>query len=197
MMLVGDSMEIRIARCEDAKYIQKIYEPYVKKTAITFEYEVPTVAEMQNRIEKTLKKYPYLEAIIDHQIVGYAYASAYSSRKAYDWSCELSIYIDENYHHQGIASALYKNLFEILKVMNIQTVYACITYPNVKSEAFHKKFGFERNAFFKKSGYKFKQWQDMIWMEKSIGNYGNVDDLIPFPTLNNNELNRILNNDVQ
>jgi len=176
-------MHIEIATVQDTKAIHDIYKPYVEKTNITFEYDVPSVEIMQQRIVSTLKMYPYLVAKIDEQVVGYAYASAYKERRAYDWGCELSVYVDEKYHRHGIAKALYYALLEILKQMNIQTVYACLTYPNEKSEKFHKSFGFIQIALFEKSGYKFNQWHDMIWMQKKLGNYQEVKEVIRFSQL--------------
>lgn len=132
-------MEIRVAKKEDGKDIQRIYAPYVEKTNITFEYEIPTVSEMENRIVLTLENYPYLVALVDHKIVGYAYASRYRSRNAYEWDSELSIYLDEDYHGRGIAKVLYSQLLILLKMMNVQNVYACITHPNEKSERFHHR----------------------------------------------------------
>lgn len=55
-------LTIRPAKSSDAKAIQSIYAPYVEKTAITFEYEVPSVQEFEIRINKTLENYPYLVA---------------------------------------------------------------------------------------------------------------------------------------
>lgn len=176
-------MHIEVATVNDAKAIQTIYQPYVENTNITFEYDVPTVEMMEKRIEKTLQHYPYLVAKINQQVVGYAYASSFHERKAYDWGCELSVYVDERFQHQGIAKALYHSLLEILKQMHIQTVYVCITHPNFKSENFHKLMGFQQNALFKKSGYKFNQWHDVIWMQKSLGNYQDVDEVILFSRL--------------
>lgn len=53
---------IRIAEKKDASALLDIYAPYVTDTAITFEYEIPSVEEFANRIEHTLKRYPYLIA---------------------------------------------------------------------------------------------------------------------------------------
>lgn len=50
-------MEIRIATTEDAPMIREIYSPYVLNTAVSFEYDIPSIAEFQNRIENTLKAY--------------------------------------------------------------------------------------------------------------------------------------------
>lgn len=64
---------IRLATPEDAPSLLAIYEPYVRQTAITCEYEVPSVEEFAGRIERTLKRYPYLVMELDGRPVGYAY----------------------------------------------------------------------------------------------------------------------------
>lgn len=75
---------IRTARLDDASKLVSIYRYYVEKTAITFEYEVPTVAEFRRRMGTTMQKYPYLVIEEDGVIQGYAYAGAFNPREAYD-----------------------------------------------------------------------------------------------------------------
>lgn len=84
---------IRTARLDDASKLVSIYRYYVEKTAITFEYEVPTVAEFRRRMGTMMQKYPYLVIEEDGVIQGYAYAGAFNPREAYDWSSELTIYM--------------------------------------------------------------------------------------------------------
>ena len=72
------TITIRAARPEDAAALLVIYAPYVEKTAITFEYEVPSVEEFTQRITSTLARYPYLVAEADGQILGYAYVGTFS-----------------------------------------------------------------------------------------------------------------------
>ena len=106
-------LKIRIASAKDAAALLEIYAPYVKNTAITFEYEVPSLQEFERRIENILKKYPYLVAETDGKIVGYAYVSAFKERAAYDWAVETSIYIDKKLKRMGIGKKLYSVLEEI------------------------------------------------------------------------------------
>lgn len=177
-------MNIRIAKPEDAKELLNIYNYYVKNTTITFEYDTPTIEEFENRIKNTLAKYPYLVAEADNKIYGYTYASAFKGRRAYDWAVETSIYIQNDNSRSGIGTLLYNELERYLKLQNIINLNACITYPNKKSENFHKRFGYETVAHFTKCGYKFGQWNDVIWMEKFIGDHvDNPADLIPFSEL--------------
>lgn len=53
---------IRPALPEDAAALLDIYAPYVRETAITFEYEVPSPEEFRGRVEAVLHTYPYLVA---------------------------------------------------------------------------------------------------------------------------------------
>ena len=52
-------VKLRIATIQDAAALLDIYAPYVENTAITFEYNVPTVDEFRKRIETITEKYPY------------------------------------------------------------------------------------------------------------------------------------------
>ena len=88
-------MKIRIASIGDAEAILAVYAPYVRNTAITFEYDVPEIRNFRSRIEETLKNYPYLVAEEDGKIVGYAYAGVLRERAAYQHIAEMSVYVDQ------------------------------------------------------------------------------------------------------
>lgn len=173
-------MEIRIrtARPLDAEALLKIYAPYVKDTAITFEYEVPDVVEFQARIEHTLEKYPYLVAEKDGEILGYAYAGSFVGRAAYDWSAETSIYVDRNNQKSGLGRKLYTALEDAMREMGYYNLNACIGYPEVEDEhltgnsvRFHEHMGYKWVGLFHNSGYKFDTWYHMVWMEKMLGQH--------------------------
>ena len=86
-------MIIRTVTEKDAYELLEIYRPYVENTAITFEYDVPTVEEFSDRIRRISANYPYIAAVEKSEIVGYAYAGVFKNRAAYDWSVEVSIYV--------------------------------------------------------------------------------------------------------
>ena len=91
-------VEIRIAKIEDADELLKIYAPYVEDTAVSFEYEAPSLDEFKGRIENILKKYPYLVAINKEngEILGYAYCSTFKAREAYRYAVETTIYLRDD-----------------------------------------------------------------------------------------------------
>lgn len=177
-------MNIRIATPADVPQLLHVYAPYVEKTSVTFEYEVPSVEDFTERVRHTLEKYPYLAAEEDNTVLGYAYASAFKSRPAYNWSVETSIYVREDMGHNGIGTALYKALEKVLMLQNVCNLCACIAYPNPASISFHERFGYKTAAHFHASGFKQNAWSDMIWMEKTLCPHTIPPaPFIPFPKL--------------
>lgn len=173
----SSSFSIRIVRPEDAKELLNIYAPYVRETAITFEYEVPSVQEFTRRIEHTLARYPYLAAVDSSgAIAGYAYASVFHERPAYDWAVETTIYVSKDHRHLGLGRFLYDALETALKAQGILNANACIGYPETEDEYltknsahFHEHLGYHLVGMFHNCGYKFGRWYPMIWMEKELG----------------------------
>ncbi len=167
---------IRSATVGDAERLLEIYGYYVENTAISFEYDIPSLCEFEDRIKHTLEKYPYLVLEEDGKIFGYAYAGVFKARAAYDHCCEVTIYIDHNCKGKGYGKALYAALEEALKKIGIINLYACIgdpieedEYLTKDSEHFHAHMGYTKVGDFHRCGYKFGRWYNMIWMEKIIG----------------------------
>ena len=230
-------IKLRLATPQDADALLEIYAPYVKQTAISFEYDAPGAAEFAGRIEQTLQRYPYLLAYVSDeaaradderdenfkisasaagagseilpadearncasgaakqnsanliasakqsganlkhgQILGYAYASVFKERTAYDWSAECSVYVSQNARALGIGRLLYEALERTLKAQNIADMNACIAceddkYLNDASVRFHERMDFRFVGRFKRCAYKFGRWYDMAWMQKPIGEH--------------------------
>ena len=101
---------VREAHVEDAARLLEIYAYYVEKTAITFDYEVPSLEEFGARIDRIKERYPYLVIVRDGVIEGYAYAGVFKDRDAYDRSCEMTIYLDRNATGSGLGRKLYTAL---------------------------------------------------------------------------------------
>ena len=125
-MKTTQNLKIRIAKVEDAETLLAIYAPYVEQTAITYEYEVPTLEDFSARIAHTLEKYPYLVGEQEGQPVGYAYAGAFKTRAAYDWSVETSIYVKRDVRGRGVGRKLYETLEKLLGKQGIVLAAACI-----------------------------------------------------------------------
>ena len=171
-------LTLRPAVVADAEALIAIYAPYVQKTAITYEYEIPSTEEFARRIETYSAKYPYLVAELDGIPVGYAYACPLGSRPAFDWSVETAIYVREDCKGLGVGRALYEALESLLKEQGIRTMTAAIAtvshddpYLTNASIQFHLRMGFTPVGTFHNAGCKFGRWYDLTWMEKAIGTY--------------------------
>ena len=169
---------IRTAVPDDAAALLSIYAYYVENTAVTFEYEPPTLDEFRGRIASTLPRYPYLVIERDGEILGFAFAHAFRERPAYDHSAETTIYIRHDARCTGCGRAVYTALEEELRRMGVTNMYACVGYADVEDEyltnaspRFHEKMGFSTCGLFRNCGYKFGRWYSMIWMEKIIGEF--------------------------
>lgn len=170
--------KIRLATEVDSSQILEIYKPFIMDTVITFEYDVPSLMDFTKRINNIQKKYPWLVCEIDGNIVGYAYASPFHERAAYDWSVDFSIYINPKYHGKRIGKALYFALVEVLKLQGYCNAYALVTLPNVKSEGIHESFGFKSVGVCKKVGYKFGEWRDVKWFELELQKHSKVPPVL-------------------
>lgn len=162
------NIKIRLADEKDCQDMLDIYAPFVKDTTVSFEYEVPSYDEFKNRIVEIQAKYPWIVCEIDNEIVGYAYASPFNKRSAYEWSVDYSIYVSPVKHGMGIGTALYTCLTDILRLQGFYNAFAGITSSNNKSENFHKSFGFKPVGTYHDAGYKFNNWHDVQWFEYKI-----------------------------
>ena len=182
-----DDISIRFAKSEDAKELLKIYAYYVTDTAISFETEVPSEEEFKLRIEEVLKSYPFIVACKDDEILGYAYLHSFVGRKAYELSAETTIYLNPDKKKMGIGKKLYSVLEDIAKAQNITNLYSCIGYVDKEDEylnnnsvQFHEHIGFRMVGKFENCGHKFGRWYHMVWMEKIIGEHGEIREFLKF-----------------
>ena len=167
-MLVRDATE------DDAEPCAAIYAPYVTDTAITFEYEPPSAAEMARRIAAAQRGHAWLvlEDSADGgagRVVGYAYAGPFKERAAYRWSCEVSVYLETGRRRDGSGRLLYEALFARLAERGFRNLVAVMTLPNDASEGLHRALGFQPVGTFRRVGWKHGQWRDVAWAQRSIG----------------------------
>lgn len=159
---------IRGATELDAPVLLAIYGPYVENTVISFEMQIPTVAEFAARIATALSRWAWLVAEHDGQCIGYACGSGYRERAAYRWSVETSAYVHPDFHRRGVARLLYTELIQELQAKGYCNAYAGITLPNEASVALHRRFGFEPIGVFQRAGRKFGKWHDVAWLQRQL-----------------------------
>ena len=180
--------EIVAAEAFDAEAILSIYAPYILTTPVTFETEVPSVSAFAGRIESISGEFPYLLLFIDSELVGYAYAHKQAERAAYGWNAELSVYLRMDMRGKGVGRPLYQLLMDLLKMQGYVNVYGVITGSNAGSIALHEKMGFTNAGVHEKTGFKFGQWHDVVWMHKRIGGDGAPGAICRFDALDSQKV---------
>ncbi|MFL5808503.1 MAG: GNAT family N-acetyltransferase [Flavisolibacter sp.] len=170
-------ISIRVANEPDASTMLEIYSPHILTSACTFETELPALDQFQQRVTNNLRTYPWLVCVDENRIAGYAYASKHREREAYQWTCECSVYVHEEFKGMAIGKKLYAALFKILQVQGFRNVYAGITQPNVPSERLHAGCGFKLFAVYENIGYKSGKWHNVGWWKLQLNDY----DLKPPP----------------
>lgn len=168
---MNTTYSLRFIQVDDAEAALAVYAQYVLNTAITFEYEVPSIEEFTSRITSYAAEFPWLVCLEGDTVVGYAYAGKHRARSAYQWSPESTIYLSEHVHGKGIARILYEALFAILRLQGYYNVYAGVLVPNEKSEKMHLALGFEEIGIFKKVGYKHGAWHDVKWLQLHVAEH--------------------------
>lgn len=172
---------IRSADIADAAAVRAIYAPFITDSSTSFEADVPDLAEMERRIQAYADHYPWLVFERDREVLGYAYGSPHRPRKAYQWSAEVSVYVDAKAHRCGVGRALYTALFELLRKQRYVNAFAGITLPNASSVGLHESMGFVPVGVFKQIGFKFDQWHDVGWMHLRLREDPHPDS-DPLPT---------------
>lgn len=191
-----DHLTIRAAAPEDAAALLAVYAPYVERTAVTFEYDVPTLEDFAGRIARTLERYPYLIAEAGGRVMGYACAGPFKERPAYGWAVETTVYVREDIRRRGAGRALYAALERCLAAQGVLNLEACIACPEREDEyltwdsvAFHSRLGYRSVGEFYQCGCKFGRWYNMVWMEKHIGEHlPDPPPVRPFPEVFRPEL---------
>lgn len=156
---------IRQCTTADAAAICEIYNHYVRHTVITFE-EVPVVvAEMAQRILDVTARYPWLVAEENGAVVGYAYAAPWRPRSAYRFSVESTVYVAPGQVGRGVGTALYRELIEGLRALDVHCAVGGIALPNPASVTLHEKLGFKKIGQLVEIGRKLDRWVDVGYWE--------------------------------
>ncbi len=167
----GETMEIRPATEADMAGVTAIYRLAVDTGTASFELEPPTEAEMLRRFRTiTEQGYPYVVAVVDGVLGGYAYASAYRTRPAYRFTVENSVYVAEGMQGKRIGTALMGRLINDCTERGFRLMVAVIgDSANFASITLHRRAGFRHAGVLHSVGYKLGRWLDSVQMELPLG----------------------------
>lgn len=149
-----------------AQPIADIYNHYIANTCITFELDRVTSEDMAKRIADVQNiGLPWLVALEGDGVVGYAYATQWRARKAYQSSVESTIYLDDRHRGRGLGTSLYGELIEQLRRLELHAVIGGVAQPNDASARLHEALGFKKVAHFEQVGHKLGRWVDVAYWQ--------------------------------
>ncbi|HEX4453242.1 MAG TPA: GNAT family N-acetyltransferase [Kofleriaceae bacterium] len=160
-------MIIREPRDDDFAALAAITNHYIATTAIHFAYEPMTEAELR---EQARGRFPWLVADDDvGGVIGYAKAGTWRARAAYQWTCELGLYVAPDARGRGIGTQLYSALLDACAARGFRSAIAGITLPNPASVALHERLGFASVGVVAEAGFKLGTWHDVAFFQKRLG----------------------------
>jgi phosphinothricin acetyltransferase len=168
---MSDTPIIRPGTEADIASLQAIYAHHVLNGIASFEIEPPDLDEMRRRRQAVVELgFPYLVAVIDGAIVGYAYAGPYRARPGYRFTCENSVYIHHGLEGRGIGKALLARLIDACEATGLRQMIAVIgDSENHASVNLHKALGFEIAGHLRSVGFKSGRWIDSVLMQRPLG----------------------------
>lgn len=159
--------EIRDVLLSDAELIREIYQKHVIGSSTSFELTVPTVSDFHERIQTANERRPWIVMADNDRLCGYAYASPFRSREAYQFTIETTVYVHHDFQRQGIGQTLMGNLLSRLRGLGYHIAIAGVTLPNPGSVGLHERLGFRKVGVFPEVGRKYDQWHDVgFWSLK-------------------------------
>lgn len=165
------SLEIRPAVVADLASVTEIYADAVREGTATFELVPPDLAEMARRFQSLIDGgFPYLVAILEGGVAGYAYAGPYRPRPAYRFTVENSVYLRPAIHRRGIGYQLLQRLIADCEARGFRQMIAVIgDSANAGSIGVHARCGFQMIGTHPNVGLKFGRWLDTVMMQLELG----------------------------
>ena len=156
---------IRLATEADLRAINDIYNHYVTRSTCTYQTEPETIDDRAKWFAAHGPAHPVTVAERGNEVVGWGSLSPFHRRAAYRNSVENSVYVRYDLHHQGIGSALLKDLIDRARAVPHHTIIALIDASQPGSIALHHRFNFTKVAHLKEVGHKFDRWLDVVYMQ--------------------------------
>ncbi|MEE3849015.1 N-acetyltransferase family protein [Gordonia sp. LSe1-13] len=167
---------IRPALAADCAAIADIYGYYVDNTVATFDYEAPSVAAWEAKlsaIEAAGRPFLVAEEIDGAQssgVLGFAYLGPFRDKRAYERTVEDTIYLRRDAGGRGIGTTLLAALVDAADPQNVRQIIAVIAATGGEASiALHRKNGFAEVGRTPAVGYKFDQWIDCVYLQRSVG----------------------------
>jgi L-amino acid N-acyltransferase len=159
-------LRLRPAAGGDAGAIRSIYNEAVRTTTATFDTEPRDPRAHRRWMAAHAEPYSVLVAERGGRVVGWASLSAWSDRRAYDGTAEVSEYVEAAHRGHGIGRAMLERLLREADRRGFHTLIARVADGNRASLRLHRAFGFRRIGVMREVGFKFGRRIDVHLLQR-------------------------------
>ena len=159
-----DGVLIRPMRAADAGQVLAIYQAGLDTGQASFETAAPGW-DAFDAARLPLHRYVAVDAATG-RVLGWAAASAVSSRCVYAGVIEHSVYVDPACQRGGIGGALLAALTGSAEVAGIWTLQSGVFPENTASLRLHEKAGFRVVGIRERIGRHHGRWRDVVFLER-------------------------------
>jgi phosphinothricin acetyltransferase len=160
-------LQVRLATEDDLADVRDIVNYFIENTVINFRTEPQSLDEWRDNWMRRHSRFPWLVAT-DDRVVGVAYAAPWNDRAAYQWTVEVTVYVDPSSQRRGVGDALYTELLARLRSQGFHSAVAVIALPNEPSVRLHERHGFIRAGRLIEAGYKLGAWHDVGFWQRTF-----------------------------
>jgi L-amino acid N-acyltransferase YncA len=159
-------LSIRTATEIDLETVLEIYNDSVAHTTATFDLEPRSLEAQRSWLAEHVPPHPVIVREEQGRVLGWGSISTYSSRPAYRFTGEVSVYVAAVARRQGIGEALLRELILLACQNDLHTLVARITQDNEPSIRLAEKTGFVRVGLLEEVGFKFERWLNVAIYQK-------------------------------
>jgi len=164
--VLHDQLTIRPAEPEDLGRVFEIYNAGIAERVATFETASRTVEDISDWVAD---RQPFIVAVDDDEVVGWARAGAYSDRCVYQGVGEHAVYVHPIARGRGLGRKLLIELCAESERHGLYKLTSRVFTDNEPSRVAHRAAGFEEVGIQRRHGKLDGEWKDCVLVERLLG----------------------------
>jgi len=162
------ALTARLATVGDAAAIARIHNEGIADRVATFETEPRTAGQVAAALRDKGERFPTVVVERDGEVVAWASAGAYRSRRAYAGVAEQSVYVGRAARGSGAGRAALEALCRVYAERGFWKIVSRIFPENAASLALHERCGFRVVGVYRRHGKLDGDWRDCVIVERML-----------------------------